>query len=65
MSGMQGIWRHGNLYVPWCDYMPIPMELEEVAKIDGASRLKIYGSLFLPLLKTTVVTLVIIDSLAI
>lgn len=43
----------------------IPMELEEAAKIDGASRLKIYGSVILPLLKPTVVTLVIIDSLAI
>ena len=43
----------------------IPMELEEAAKIDGASRLKVYGSVILPLLKPTVVTLVIIDSLAI
>ena len=43
----------------------IPMELEEAAKIDGASRLKIYGSVILPLLKPTVETLVIIDSLAI
>ena len=43
----------------------IPLELEEAAKIDGASRMKIYRSVVLPLLKPTVVTLVIIDSLAI
>ena len=39
--------------------------LDEAAKIDGASRMKIYRSVVLPLLKPTVVTLVIIDSLAI
>ena len=43
----------------------IPAELEESAKIDGASKLKTYSSIILPLLKPTVVTLVIIDSLAI
>ena len=43
----------------------IPAELEEAAKIDGASKLKTYSSIILPLLKPTVVTLVIIDSLAI
>lgn len=43
----------------------IPLELEEAAKIDGASRMKIYRSVVLPLLKPTVVTLVIIDSLAV
>lgn len=43
----------------------IPLELEEAAKIDGASRMKIYRSVVLPLLKPTVVTLIIIDSLAI
>ena len=43
----------------------IPMDLLDAAKIDGASRMKIYRSVVLPLLKPTVVTLVIIDSLAI
>lgn len=43
----------------------IPIELEEAANIDGASNLTIYRMIVLPLLKPSVVTLIIIDSLAI
>lgn len=43
----------------------IPLELEEAARIDGCGRLKTYFVIVLPLLKPTVVTLVIIDALAI
>lgn len=43
----------------------IPVELEEAARIDGGSRLKIFFSVVFPLLKPSVATLVIIDSLAI
>ena len=43
----------------------IPVELEEAARIDGCGKLKIYFRIVMPLLKPSVVTRVIIDSLAI
>lgn len=43
----------------------IPFELEEAARIDGCGRLRTYYTIVMPLLKPTVVTLVIIDALAI
>lgn len=43
----------------------IPLELEEAARMDGCGRLKTYFIIVMPLLKPTVVTLVIIDALAI
>ncbi len=43
----------------------IPVELEESATIDGAGRFRRYALIVMPLLKSTTVTLVIIDALAI
>lgn len=43
----------------------IPVALEEAATIDGAGNFKIYRAIVLPLLKPSIVTLVIIDALAI
>ena len=43
----------------------IPLELEECARIDGASRMRIYFSIVLPLLKPILTTVVVLDALAI
>lgn len=41
----------------------IPLELEEAASVDGASKLRIYGTVILPLLKPIVMTVAILDTL--
>lgn len=43
----------------------IPIELEECACIDGASRIHIYFKIVLPLLKPILTTVVVLDALAI
>lgn len=43
----------------------IPMELEECARIDGASKIRIYFNIVLPLLKPILTTVVVLDTLAI
>lgn len=42
----------------------VPIELEECACIDGASRLRTYFSIVLPLLKPILTTVVVLDTLA-
>lgn len=42
----------------------VPVELEECARIDGASGFRIYFSIVLPLLKPILTTVVVLDSLS-
>ena len=42
----------------------VPIELEECARIDGASSIRIYFSIVLPLLKPILTTVVVLDTLA-
>ena len=42
----------------------VPIELEECARIDGASPLRIYFNIVLPLLKPILTTVVVLDTLA-
>lgn len=42
----------------------VPIELEECARIDGASKVRIYFSIVLPLLKPILTTVVVLDTLA-
>lgn len=42
----------------------VPLELEECAQIDGASRIRTYFSIVLPLLKPILTTVVVLDTLA-
>lgn len=42
----------------------VPMELEECACIDGASKIRIYFNIVLPLLKPILTTVVVLDTLA-
>lgn len=42
----------------------IPIELEECARIDGASKIRIYFNIVLPLLKPILITVVVLDTLA-
>lgn len=41
----------------------IPLELEEAASVDGASKIRIYFTIILPLLKPIVMTIAILDAL--
>lgn len=43
----------------------VPIELEESAYIDGASKIKIYSSIVFPLLKPIITTVIVIDALSI
>jgi multiple sugar transport system permease protein len=45
-------------------FMTIPMELSEAARIDGASELRIYGSIILPLVKPALATVAIFEFIA-
>ena len=42
----------------------VPIELEECARIDGASRIRTYFNIVLPLLKPILTTVVVLDALA-
>lgn len=42
----------------------VPIELEECARIDGASKLRTYFNIVLPLLKPILTTVVVLDTLA-
>lgn len=60
-----------GLCVPLAVYMihgfikNVPLELEECARIDGASKGRIYFSIVLPLLKPILTTVVVLDTLAV
>ena len=43
----------------------IPIELEECARIDGASKFRTYWSIVLPLLKPILITVIVLDALAV
>ena len=45
-------------------FMTIPMELSEAARMDGASELRIYWSIILPLAKTALATVAIFEFIA-
>ena len=45
-------------------FMSIPMELSEAARIDGASELRIYGQIILPLAKAALATVAIFEFIA-
>ena len=45
-------------------FMTIPMELSEAARMDGASELRIYGSIILPLVKPALATVAIFEFIA-
>lgn len=60
-----------GLYLPLAVFMihgfvkSVPIELEECARIDGASKVRIYFSIVLPLLKPILTTVVVLDTLAV
>lgn len=45
-------------------FLGLPRELSEAAKIDGAGSFRVFSSIYLPLVKTTTVTVVILQGLA-
>lgn len=59
-------WFGGALYIFLLRqfFMTIPMELSEAARIDGASELKIYRSIILPLSKPALATVAIFEFIA-
>ena len=59
-------WFGGALYIFLLRqfFMTIPMELSEAARIDGASELKIYYSVLLPLSKPALATVAIFEFIA-
>lgn len=59
-------WFGGALYIFLLRqfFMTIPMELSEAARIDGASELKIYYSIILPLSKPALATVAIFEFIA-